>query len=156
MAVENSVFLCRVCKPIVEEPRTKATTNVDGLKCNMCEFKTKFRFNLTRHVETRNTGQDESAHVIENEHTDEHVTGTPATSNDVSTISIETILKEIGLKNLLKNFISEGVDFDMLVKLNDSNLKECFKEIGINRFGDRHRIVERIGVEKIVNIYLKK
>ena len=65
------------------------------------------------------------------------------TSNDVSTISIETILKEIGLESLLTNFISEGLDFDMLVKLSDANLKECSKENGIKRFGDRHRIVER-------------
>ena len=39
----------------------------------------------------------------------------------------------------------------MLVKLSDANLKECSKEIGIKRFGNRHRIVERIVVERRKN-----
>ena len=53
--------------------------------------------------------------------------------------SLEDILVELGLNNHLKNFEDEGVDIDMLLSLKSTfEIKDCLKEIGIKRFGDRH------------------
>ena len=59
-------------------------------------------------------------------------------------LSLEKILKDLGLENLLINFVSEGVDIDMLTTMDHKNLKECLSEIGITRYGDRHRIIEKL------------
>ena len=32
----------------------------------------------------------------------------------------------------------------MLLSFNESDMKDCMKDIGIKRFGDRHKIIEKI------------
>ena len=36
----NTVFLCRRCKPVESNTRTTSTKSSDGLKCVFCQFKT--------------------------------------------------------------------------------------------------------------------
>ena len=57
-------------------------------------------------------------------------------------ITLEQMLENLGLSNLYEKFISEGVDMDMLISLNNKDMKECMTEVGIKRFGDRHRKTE--------------
>ena len=40
----------------------------------------------------------------------------------------------------------------MLISLNNDDMKECMKEVGINRFGDRHKILQQIQIEKRKNV----
>ena len=68
--------------------------------------------------------------------------------NPVSEITPEldlaTILTELKLEHLLNNFVSEGVNLEMLVFMNSTDLKECLKEVNVKRFGDRFKICERL------------
>ena len=52
LAQDNTVFLCKVCKPFKEAPMANetATDKVDGFKCNQCDFKSGFKYNLSRHL----------------------------------------------------------------------------------------------------------
>ena len=36
----------------------------------------------------------------------------------------------------------------MLLSFNESDMKECMKDIGIKRFGDRHKLIEKIRIMK--------
>ena len=60
------------------------------------------------------------------------------------------MLKELGLEFLHKTFENENVSMEMLLSMSVDDLKECMKEIGIKRFGDRHKIVEFVLREKRV------
>ena len=66
----------------------------------------------------------------------------------IEQISLEEMLKEIKLENLLHNFVSEGMDMEILLTMDENDIKECLREIGIKRFGDRHKINQRILIEK--------
>ena len=62
------------------------------------------------------------------------------------------MLEKVGLSNLSIKFDEQGVDLDMLIGLNNDDMKECMKEVGINRFGDRHKILQQIQIEKRKNV----
>ena len=56
--------------------------------------------------------------------------------------TIENILVEKGWKSISENFTNEGVDLKMLLSFEEEDLKDCLKEIGIKRFGDRYKVLE--------------
>ena len=66
----------------------------------------------------------------------------------VCPVSLEDLLNEIKLSHFMDSFIREGVDMDLLLSLNDGDMKECLKEVGMSRFGDRHRLITVIRREK--------
>ena len=65
-----------------------------------------------------------------------------------SLVDLKDVLKDLNLDSLLRNFESEGVDLDLLITLDKAEIKDSLKEIGVKRFGDRHKLCERILVEK--------
>ena len=52
------------------------------------------------------------------------------------------------MKFFFENFVAEAVDLKMLLSFNESDMKECMKDIGIKRFGDRHKLIEKIRIMK--------
>ena len=72
----------------------------------------------------------------------------PKSTNADPPVTLQSMLNELGLTNLIENFESEGVDLKMLISLNKADQKECFKEVGVKRFVDRNKLVERIAIEK--------
>ena len=66
----------------------------------------------------------------------------------VCPVSLEDLLNEIKLSHFMDSFIREGVDMDLLLSLNDGDMKECLKEVGMSRFGERHRLITVIRREK--------
>ena len=63
--------------------------------------------------------------------------------------NLETKLKELCLEIFFENFVAEAIDLKMLLILfNESDMKECMKDIGIKRFGDRHKLIEKIRIMK--------
>lgn len=112
----------------------------------MCDFKSVFRYNLKRHMN--------NIHTI-NDSTDEYE---PVSAQDFTQIpppdisqekeELKDILRDLNLVNLLENFENEGVDLDLLISMDKDDLKDCLKEVGVKRFGDRYRICERILVKQ--------
>ena len=81
----------------------------------------------------------------------ENTTSATATENISSVTApfcLKDVLIDLDLVSFHSNFESEGVDLDILKSLDKDDLKECLREVGVNRFGDRHRICERILIEK--------
>ena len=74
----------------------------------------------------------------------------------VEQINFEEILKDIKLGNLLDNFVSEGLDMEILLTINANYIKECIREILVKRFCDRHKINQRILIEKRKSLTEKK
>ena len=74
----------------------------------------------------------------------------------VEQINFEEILKDIKLGNLLDNFVSEGMDMEILLTMNANDIKECIREILVKRFGDTHKINQRILIEKRKSLTEKK
>ena len=59
--------------------------------------------------------------------------------------NLETVLKDLDLENILETVLDEAVALKMLLSFNESDsMKDCIKDIGIKRFGDRHKIIEKI------------
>ena len=146
---DDAVFVCKACKPVDMEPKRTKTNEV--IQCKRCVFKSNFKYNMKRHIVRVHGGvdepeQDQDVAVEVREETD--------ALNPVSRIipekpTLTAILREINLDHLLDNFLNEGVDLDMLVCMTSSDLKECLKEVNINRFGDRYKICERLRTEKL-------
>ena len=137
MAEENAVFLCKVCKPITNESKTKASKKEDSIKCKRCNFKSTIKYNFRRHVDRVHGGIDEpeidepeTQIVNENEKT-ESVEINEVQDDTIKEITMEEFLKELNLEHFLENFVSEGVDLKMLISLNLNDLKECLKEVGV-------------------------
>ena len=150
-AEDNTVFLCNVCKPPEETPMANETERdkVDGFKCNQCEFKSTFKYNLSRHL-LKQHGTLENVKLQEPMIIEEPVifVSAPKSAKEDPPVTLKSMLSELGLSHFLENFESEGVDLKMLISLNKDDQKECFKEIGVKRFGDRHKLTERISIEK--------
>ena len=152
MAEDNTVFLCKSCKPVSDDPTTdQSKTPTDGFACNVCEFKSAFKYNLGRHMDSQHGGLDDPNDGPEPETElgniyDIDIPVTELAAENV--LTLEDMLKELGLSNLLENFTAEGVDMDMLKSLNNEEMEECMKEVGVKRFGDRHNILQHILIEK--------
>ena len=147
MAEDNTVFLCKSCKPVSDDPTTgKSKTSTDGFACNICEFKSAFKYNLSRHMDSQHGELDDPAVLPEPEKELGSISVTEPTAE--YPLTLENMLKELGLSNLLENFAAEGVDMDMLKSLSNEDTKECMKEVGVKRFGDRHKILQQISIEK--------
>jgi hypothetical protein len=154
MAEDSTVFLCKSCNPASVDPTIdKSETPTDGFSCNVCEFKYAFKYNLGRHMDSQHGGLEGPTGEPEPEADTEigiiydidiPVTGLAAEIE----IPLEDMLEEMGLSNLLENFVAEGVDMDMLKSLNNEDMKEYMKEVGVKRFGDRHKIVQQISIGK--------
>uniref|UniRef100_A0A8P4K2F7 Poly [ADP-ribose] polymerase n=1 Tax=Dicentrarchus labrax TaxID=13489 RepID=A0A8P4K2F7_DICLA len=70
---------------------------------------------------------------------------TAATTNSNSNHSICQFLKNLGLEHLLEIFDREQITVDVLVEMGHRELKE----IGINAYGHRHKIIK--GVERLIS-----
>ncbi|KAG8435238.1 hypothetical protein GDO86_013259 [Hymenochirus boettgeri] len=60
-------------------------------------------------------------------------------------LSINQFLRNLGLENLIDIFESEHITLDVLIEMGHKE----FKEIGINAYGHRHKIIK--GVERLVS-----
>ena len=158
MAEDNSVFICKTCKPSVDTQERRPKTN-ENLACRKCDFKSAFRYNLKRHIDNVHDGNDlpeetgdlneeelqvgsEEQVVLDNKHCN------PSNITPPRKAELRDILDELNFINLLENFESEGVDLEVLKSMGKDDIKDCLKEVGIKRFGDRHKICERILTEK--------
>ena len=113
MAEDNMVFLCKSCKPCRTSSRRTAPKPLDGFKCDHCDFKTAFKYNLQRHVENKHIGEAQFSvnQITESTEANEEELGDADISNVVdSNYSLTNMLKELDLENLLENFVSDGVD----------------------------------------------
>ena len=143
MGDDSTVFLCRACKPVERNIMKPTPKTSDGFKCDCCNFKTMFKYNLQRHMELKHKGeQSQPEHVI-NE-ISKVVENKTQKEDSEKENNLETMLKDLDLENLFENFVAEAVDLKMLLSFNESDMKDCMKDIGIKRFGDRHKIIEKI------------
>ena len=149
MAEESTVFLCRSCKPVIniDKPSARPST-VEAYSCKACDFKTSFKYNLKRHIEKQHGGNDLPEVQTEQEQETEENLEKEVHEETMKETTMEELLNELDLGSLLTCFVSEGVDLAMLKLMDNVDVKECLKEIGIKRFGDRHKIAERILIEK--------
>ena len=141
---EGSSFICRLCKPVEIQSRGLKTDSI--FKCQICTFTSSFKYSLKRHIQLKHDGIEtlEASHCNEIMNPDISKTPSETPPPDPECPTIENMLDDIGLKNLEEHFLSEGVDAKMLLGFDLEELKNCLKEIGIKRFGDRHKITEKV------------
>ena len=53
MAEDNTVFLCKSCKPASIDLTDRPTKPTEGLTCKVCDSKFSARYNLKRHIDTQ-------------------------------------------------------------------------------------------------------
>ena len=149
MAEENTIFLCMICKPKSDQSSPNTANLKEGFKCRACDFKSEFKYNLQRHVEKKHGGDDMPLIELQPEvqDSDEEIEVDQNEAESGEEYSMTDLLKELNLEIYLNKFVSEGVNMKMLLSFNSFDMKDCMKELGIHRFGDRHRITERVLVE---------
>ena len=136
---EEETYFCLKCLP--QKAKGKRKTPPQMSSCNLCDFKCYRRYNFQRHVDLVHRGVTER--VEEPEQAEESM------STDERNISpLSDILKKLDLHHFMKSFIKEGVNLDIILTLNDNDMKECLREIGMVRFGDRQRFIVMIRCEK--------
>ena len=54
------------------------------------------------------------------------------------------------MEYFVKSFQDEGVETLLLLRMQEYDLKEAFKECGVERMGDRFKLTERLRVLKTV------
>ena len=133
MAEDNSVFICKTCKPSVDTQERRPKTN-ENLTCRKCDFKSAFRYNLKRHIDNVHDGNDlpeetgalneeelqvgsEEQVVLDNKHCN------PSNITPPRKAELRDILDELNFINLLENFESEGVDLEVLKSMGKTTLK---------------------------------
>ena len=147
-------FYCKVCVPVTEKtkkneesPSETCFSKVDDVfKCGKCGISSKSKFNMTRHIERKH--KESNGNVGGSDPTEDVPTPTITTRLEQQQASLQDILKDIKLENLLENFNSNGIDLNFILSLNKSDLKDCLMEIGISRFADRHKITEKVLQER--------
>ena len=60
------------------------------------------------------------------------------------------MLKELQMESFVKAFQDEGSKTFLLLRMQEDDLKEAFKECGVKRMGDRFKLTERLRVLKSV------
>ena len=126
------------------------TKTANGFECQVCSFKTSFKYSLKRHIEKQHGGNSQSSQ--EENRIEIEIAPVVESLETFRSHSIAQMLEKVGLSNLSIRFDEQGVDLDMLIGLNNDDMKECMKEVGINRFGDRHKILQQIQIEKRKNV----
>ena len=116
--------------------------NAGGLlTCKKCDFKTSFRYNLNRHIANQHENSENVSMSVQ-------PIVLPVELVAMKASNIKNLLTDLKLENLLINFESNGIDVDFLLSLEKEDLKDCLNEIGVNRFADRHKIIEKVRLEK--------
>ena len=54
------------------------------------------------------------------------------------------------MESFLKVFQDKGAETLLLLRMQEDDLKEAFKDCGVKRMGDRFKLTERLGVLKSV------
>ena len=149
MAEENSIFICKNFKPSVDNEKRRLKSD-ENHACRKCDFKSAFRYNLKRHIDNVHEGNDQpeetGAWMDKDQNAiDEEVVFTNKNAHQsTTTMTKEAELKdnldELNLINLLEIFESEGVDLEVLKSMEKDDIKDCLREVGVKRFGDRHKI----------------
>ena len=153
MGENNTVFLCKSCKPESRKKTTEVhTKTANGYECQVCSFKTSFKYSLKRHIDKQHGGNSQSSQEEVENHIEIEIAPVVESLETFRSHSIAQMLEKVGLSNLSIKFDEQGVDLDMLIGLNNDDMKECMKEVGINRFGDRHKILQQIQIEKRKNV----
>ena len=69
-------------------------------------------------------------------------------TDNAVTESISSILEKVNLLEHQKCFTDENVSLEMLLDMSENTIRDCLKDIGILRFGDRHLITREILKER--------
>ena len=141
---ENETYFCLKCLPDRAKAKSKRRQLPQTLCCNLCSFNTNRKFNLERHVTVVHGGmRNETKNAAHNT----EVT-IPKARNKAS---LKNILTELKLEAFLESFEREGVDMEDILTMDENEIKDCLKEIGMTKFGDRHRFVIVVRREKEMN-----
>ena len=106
--------------------------------CNICTFKSKHKFSFNRHVESMHGGTSSTPNVMPEPCIIDY-----SSIEVYRAIDVRSMLSSIQLEEMTNKFVSEGLDMEMLLSMQIADIKECLREIGINRFGDRQKICEK-------------
>ena len=148
---DSAVFICKACKLTSNDTAERSEevlrqTADDGFKCKGCKFRSAFKYNLKRHIDNHHGGIAEPIQKTELIVLQE----IPEVAQDkviqAKKHTIGSLLGVLGLDRL--KTLPEGVDMEMLLSLNRDDLKDCLKDVGVLRFGDRHKISEKLLKEK--------
>ena len=108
-----------------------------GWKCHSCDLVVKTIYSMKRHI-VRMHKEKENIGVVENDF-NTNVTNSGSTFSD----DLRSVLKEIGLENLLANFEKEGIDLKLLMELDKDDMRRMMRDLDIN-WGARYKIEKEI------------
>ena len=142
---EHNTPTCHKCKPM---SKTHENNGGKDFKCNVCEKEFDKKFNLQRHVTSH---KEHQIQLIQPTPQDIVVNKTQFVEDKRQEIpDIATMLKELQMESFVKAFQEEGVETLLLIRMQEEDLKEAFKECGVKRMGDRFKLTERLRVLKKV------
>ena len=134
---QDEKFFCLKCLPH-RKPTNPVKKPATESACNLCGYKSHRTYNLQRHIGLVHGG------VPNIKEPDVQLFVQPRHLQRNELVTLDDILHELKLEELKNNFDKERVDIDVLLSLNEEEMKECLREVGMSRFGDRHRFVTRV------------
>ena len=114
LANDDTIFHCKRCKTPTEKPNQPKHTG--SFDCIFCIFKSSTKFNLQRHVIRKHADEDNSP-PSESEPTREQPEEADSHPREMNTITLETVLSDAGVPNLMDKFVNEGIDIKLLLDL---------------------------------------
>ena len=65
-------------------------------------------------------------------------------STETTTANIGDVLESLGLGKKKQSFEEQGVNLDMMIEMDTKDLKECRKEVMVNKYSKRYMVVQKI------------
>ena len=100
------------------------TKTANGFECQVCSVKTSFKYSLKRHIEKQHGGNSQSSQEEVENHIEIEIAPVVESLETFRSHSIAEMLEKVGLSNLSIKFDEQGVDLDMLIGLNNDDMKE--------------------------------
>ena len=111
---EETNLNCKKCiSSGAEVTNTTGQVQNSLLSCDFCDYSTKAKYNMQRHIDRK--------------HGDAEKTGTPSRQeNRKSEVTLDTLLKSIGLENYASNFHDEKVDLKLILDLSEDDMRRFY------------------------------
>ena len=112
---------CNKCEPNNTTVSDQAQSRKDGnlLQCVFCDYSTKAKFNMKRHVDRKHADRSSADEILE--------TRSAVIPNE-SAVNLSTILTSAGLEDLTEKFNQEKVDLDMLLELQEDDFDKLMSD----------------------------
>ena len=98
-----------MCKNLPETPKQNKKTHVGPLNCKFCSYITNAKFNMERHMTRK--------------HKDGATNLPPDNLAAPKSISLESLLGDVGLNCLEDKFKKEGIDLKLLLELEKEDMR---------------------------------